>query len=47
MKKYYDDHENDSLRNNVDNEVTALIELADKNRKEEDLLNSGALEAFN
>ena len=32
LKKYYDDHENDTLRNNVDNEVTALIELADKNR---------------
>lgn len=47
LKKYYDDHENDALRNNVDKEVTALIELADNNRKKEDLLNSGELEAFN
>jgi hypothetical protein len=41
LKKYYDDHENDAYRANVDNEVTALIDLADKNRKDEDLLNSG------
>ena len=41
LKKYYDDHENDTLRENVDKEVTALIDLADKNRKEEDLLHSG------
>lgn len=40
LKKYYDDHENETLRNNVDKEVTALIELADKHRKDEDLLHS-------
>ena len=39
LKKYYDDHEDETLRNNVDNEATALIELADSNRKAEDLLN--------
>lgn len=38
LKKYYDDHDNDTLRNNVDNEVTRLIELAEVNRKDEDLL---------
>lgn len=26
LRKYFDDHENDDLRTNVDNEVTALIE---------------------
>lgn len=41
LRKYYDDHENDTLRNNVDNEVTSLVDLADKNRKQEDLLNKG------
>ena len=41
LKKYYDDHENDNLRTKVDNEVTALIELADKNRKNENLLHGG------
>ena len=46
LKKYYDDHENDTLRNNVDQEVTALIELADTNRKKEDLLNSGGVSPF-
>ena len=39
LKKYYDDHEDETLRTNVDNEATALIELADSNRKAEDLLN--------
>lgn len=39
LKKYYEDDDNDTLRINVDNEVSALIELADKNRKDEDLLN--------
>ena len=34
LKRYYDDHENDIFRNQVDNEVTALIDLADKNRKD-------------
>jgi len=41
LKKYYDDHENDNLRIKVDNEITSLIELADKNRKNENLLHSG------
>ena len=39
LKKYKDDYDNETLRNNVDNEVKRLIELADKNRKNEDLLN--------
>jgi hypothetical protein len=38
LKKYYEDDDNDAYRINVDNEVNALIDLADKNRKEEDLL---------
>jgi hypothetical protein len=29
LKKYYDDHDNDTLRTNVDTEVTALIDLAE------------------
>tara|TARA_B110000285_G_C15054274_1_gene578677 strand:- start:483 stop:707 length:225 start_codon:yes stop_codon:yes gene_type:complete len=33
LKKYNDDHENDSLRTNVDNEVTSLINQADECRK--------------
>lgn len=41
LKKYNEDHDNDTLRTNVDNEVQRLIELADKNRKDEDLLNQG------
>jgi hypothetical protein len=43
LRKYFEDHENDDLRTNVDNEVTALIEQADSNRKDEDLLNSGKI----
>ena len=43
LKKYADDHENDVLRNNVDQEAIKLVELADKNRKDEVLLHSGAL----
>ena len=39
LRKYYDDHENDTLRNNVDQEIAALIELAEKNRKNEDIIN--------
>lgn len=35
------------MRTNVDNEVTALIELADSNRKKEDLLSSVQLDGFN
>ena len=46
LKRYYDDHENDMFRENVDKEVTSLIDLADKNRKEEDLLHSGQIEGF-
>jgi len=38
LKNYYDDHENDQYRTNVDNEVIRLIDVADKNMKEEDLL---------
>ena len=34
------------FRENVDKEVTSLIDLADKNRKEEDLLHSGQIEGF-
>ena len=37
LKKYNDDHENDTLRTNVDNEVQELIRLADEKRKSEDL----------
>lgn len=43
LKKYSDDPENETFRLNVDNEVTALIDLADKNRKREDLLHSGII----
>lgn len=39
LKRYYDDHDNEQLRGNVDKQVTSLIDLADKNRKAEDLLN--------
>jgi len=41
LKNYYDDHENDTYRTNVDNEVIRLIDVADKNMKEEDLLGNG------
>ena len=43
LKKYYDDPDDETLRNNVDNQVTALIELADSNRKAEDLLNTAGI----
>ena len=46
MKKYYDDHENDLFRTNVDNEVTRLIDIADQNRKEEDLLHSDQIQGI-
>ncbi len=46
MKKYYDDHENDVFRINVDNEVTGLIDLADQNRKDEDLLHSDQIQGI-
>lgn len=39
LKKYKDNNDDETLRNNVDNEVARLIELADKNRQNEDLLN--------
>ena len=38
LKKYHEDVDNDSLRNNVDKQVQALLDLADKNRKAEDVL---------
>ena len=41
LKKYYEDDDNDTLRITVDNEVNQLIEQAEKNRKDEDILNSG------
>lgn len=41
LKKYHENDEDDQLRINVDNEVQALIDRADQNRKEEDLLHSG------
>ena len=43
LKKYYDDHEDESLRNNVDKQCTALIELADNKRKTEDLLKTAGI----
>jgi hypothetical protein len=43
LKKYYDDHEDESLRNNVDKLTTALIELADSKRKSEDLLKTAGI----
>ena len=43
LKKYNDDHENDSLRTNVDTEVTSLINQADESRKQQDILNSGVI----
>jgi len=36
LKKYNDDPENDTLRQNVDSEVNRLIEIANENLKEED-----------
>lgn len=41
LKKYIEDHDNETLRTNVDNEVQRLINTADKNRTNEDLLNQG------
>lgn len=38
LKKYYDDVDNETLRNNVDKQCQALLDLADKNRKAEDVL---------
>ena len=38
LKKYNDDHENETLRTNVDNEVQELIKMAEEKRKSEDLL---------
>jgi len=38
LKKYYEDHEQEQLRNNVDKEVENLINIADQNRKQEDVL---------
>lgn len=38
LKKYHEDVDNDALRNNVDKQVQALLDLADKNRKAEDVL---------
>ena len=38
LKKYSEDHDNETFRINVDMEVMRLIELADVNRKDEDLL---------
>jgi hypothetical protein len=38
LKKYYDDPENDQARLNVDNEAQALIEKADKNREQEQIM---------
>ena len=38
LKKYHENHDNETLRTNVDNEVMRLIEMADTNRKDEDLL---------
>ena len=44
LRKYYDDHENEELRNNVESEVTTLIELADQNRADEGILDGMANE---
>lgn len=44
LKKYYEDHENDNLREKVDKEVTSLIDLADKNRKNENILQGNVVE---
>ena len=38
LKKYHDDVDNDTFRQNVDKQVLALLDLADKNRKAEDVL---------
>lgn len=43
LKKYYDDHEDESLRSNVDKLAQGLIEQADNKRKAEDLLNSAGI----
>ena len=46
-RKYYDEHENEVHRINTDKEVTSLIDLADQNRKKEDLLHSGQISGLN
>ena len=46
-RKYYDEHENEIHRVNVDKEVTSLIDLADQNRKKEDILHSGQISGLN
>ena len=46
-RKYYDEHENEIHRIAVDKEVTSLIDLADSNRKNEDLLHSGKFSGLN
>lgn len=43
LKKYYDDHEDEGLRNNVDKQCTALIDMADSKRKAEDLLKTAGI----
>jgi lantibiotic modifying enzyme len=35
LKRYYEDHENEELRTDADKLVLQLIEMADKNRKNE------------
>ena len=40
LKKYYDDNENEELRNKFDIEITKLLELAEANRKSEALLSN-------
>ena len=40
LKKYYDDNENEELRNKFDVEITKLLELAEANRKSEALLSN-------
>jgi len=42
LKKYNEDLDNETMRTNVDNEAQRLIELADNNRTNEDVLNQGA-----
>jgi hypothetical protein len=38
LRKYYEDHDNDSLREAVDKEVDLLLKQADEQRAAEDLI---------
>ena len=48
LRKYYEDHDNESLREAVDKDIDNLLALADLQRREEDLINQvGGIENKN